>query len=135
MCKMDNVHSEWVREPRSCGPFREGSGWGSSFPSASASLGPRLLSWSFGPFDDGPRFEVELHFAADTYLQQYVRERKWHHSQTFEDLSTGELKMTMEVSTMQPLWAWIRSFGKSVKLVKPDMEIPEKWGEAPAVSL
>ena len=45
----------------------------------------------------GPILKVDLIFAATPWLKQFIRERLWHRSQTFEDLPDGRLRMRMQV--------------------------------------
>ncbi|GAB6178531.1 WYL domain-containing protein [Desulfobaculum senezii] len=58
------------------------------------------------------RFEPE---AAD-----YVRERIWSEDQKLEELSGGALLLELSSVSEKELMAWIRSFGKSAKLIEPE---------------
>ena len=82
----------------------------------------RLFEGAFGVFvePDGEPTRVELRFAADGWLQRYLRERTWHPSQRWQELDDGRLGMTFEVTSMVEVWPWIRSFGQDVEILQPE---------------
>lgn len=77
---------------------------------------------SFGAFHDqhGTPTTVELIFADRRWLKLDLRERHWHDTQEFEDLSDGRLRMTFTVRSTVEVAPWIRSFGEDVEVVRPD---------------
>lgn len=84
-----------------------------------------LFEGSFGIFTvapDTPQTDVDLVFQNQPWLKRYVRERRWHPSQVFEDLDDGRLRMTFQVASMVEVWPWIRGFGDAVTVVRPAPE-------------
>lgn len=79
---------------------------------------------SFGIYrgNSDTRIDFELVFDDEKWLKLYITERRWHPSQTFEDLEDGRLKMTFSVTTDVEVWPWIRRFGSQVEVLSPEME-------------
>lgn len=80
-----------------------------------------LVEGAFGIFrepDARPR-AVELVFDNDRWLKMYVRERRWHPTQRFEDLPDGCLRMTFTAQSLFDVRTWVRGFGPSVRVVRP----------------
>lgn len=50
----------------------------------------------------------------------YVRGRRWHHSQTLEDLPDGTLRMTLKVGSMEEVIRWVLSLGSGAWIVRPE---------------
>ncbi|MBN1944396.1 MAG: WYL domain-containing protein [Bradymonadales bacterium] len=92
-----------------------------------ASFDPRqYIEGCFGIYHDDSTepIVVELIFQDIRWLKIYLKERRWHPTQQFEDLPDGRLRMTFTVSTMVEVWPWIRSFGEDVELIRPAGPIP-----------
>jgi predicted DNA-binding transcriptional regulator YafY len=80
------------------------------------SLEKRLRD-SFGVHAGEGKFEVVLRFtprAAD-----YVREKKWHPSQTLRDLKDGGVELTMKLSSLGEVERWVLSWGGAAKVLSP----------------
>lgn len=79
-----------------------------------------LLDGSFGIFrEPGARPRtVELVFADQRWLKMYVRERRWHPTQQFEDLPDGRLRMTFSATSLADVRTWVRGFGPDVEVVR-----------------
>lgn len=90
------------------------------YPPADEYSPARLLDGAFGIYREPgarPR-EIELIFANERWLKMYVRERRWHPTQVFEDLPDGRLRMTFTATSMTDVRTWIRGFGDAVEVVK-----------------
>ncbi len=76
----------------------------------------RLFHGSFGIWqsDSAEEVEVDLVFVAKLWLHRYLRERRWHPPQRFEDLDDGRLRMRFRVASMVEVEPWIGSFGEDV---------------------
>ena len=85
----------------------------------------------FGIFHqaDAEPQKVELVFADIKWLKVYLKERRWHETQQFDELPDGRLKMTFEVAGMTEVWPWIRSFGTDVEVLQPVGEVPSGYSE------
>jgi proteasome accessory factor B len=80
------------------------------------SLEKRLRD-SFGVHAGEGEFEVAVRFtprAAD-----YIREKKWHASQTLRDLKGGGAELKMKLSSLAEVQRWILSWGGDAKVLKP----------------
>jgi proteasome accessory factor B len=80
------------------------------------SLEQRLRD-SFGVHSGEGEFEVVLRFnprAAD-----YIREKKWHPSQTLRDLKDGGAELKMKLSSLAEVQRWVLSWGGDAAVVKP----------------
>jgi predicted DNA-binding transcriptional regulator YafY len=80
------------------------------------SLEKRLRD-SFGVHAGEGKFEVVIRFtprAAD-----YIREKKWHPSQTLRDLKNGGAELAMKLSSLAEVERWVLSWGGEAKVLKP----------------
>jgi proteasome accessory factor B len=80
------------------------------------SLEKRLRD-SFGVHAGEGKFEVILRFtprAAD-----YIREKKWHPSQTLRDLRDGGAELKMKLSSLAEVQRWVLSWAGDAKVLKP----------------
>jgi len=77
----------------------------------------QMLDGAFGIFGGEPKTTFKLRFPAE--LAQYISERKWHKSQKLKTQKDGSLILTMKVFDSEEIRAWIRSFGKNIKVLSP----------------
>lgn len=81
----------------------------------------RMTEGNFGIFTtgEGEPTKVELLFRDEKWLKLYLRERRWHPTQRFQELDDGRLRMTFTVRSMVEVEPWIRSFGDAVRVIRP----------------
>jgi predicted DNA-binding transcriptional regulator YafY len=80
------------------------------------SLEKRLRD-SFGVHSGEGEFDVVIRFnprAAD-----YIREKKWHPSQTLRDLKGGGAELKMKLSSLAEVQRWVLSWGGDAQVLKP----------------
>jgi predicted DNA-binding transcriptional regulator YafY len=80
------------------------------------SLEKRLRD-SFGVHSGEGKFEVVIRFtprAAD-----YIREKKWHASQTLRDLKGGGAELRMKLSSLAEVQRWVLSWGGEARVLQP----------------
>jgi predicted DNA-binding transcriptional regulator YafY len=77
-----------------------------------------LLAPMFGIFHDGKPFKVKVRFSS--WVARWIREDRWHTSQTFTDLPDGSLQLDMEVTGTVDVKRWILSFGKDAEVLEPE---------------
>ena len=80
------------------------------------SLEQRLRD-SFGVHAGAGEFDVVIRFnprAAD-----YIREKKWHPSQTLRDLKDGGAELKMKLSSLTEVSRWVLSWGGDAEVLKP----------------
>jgi len=80
------------------------------------SLEQRLRD-SFGVHAGAGEFDVVIRFnprAAD-----YIREKKWHPSQTLRDLKAGGAELKMKLSSLAEVSRWVLSWGGDAEVLKP----------------
>ncbi len=66
---------------------------------------------------EGPPIHVEIEFTPD--VAPYVKERRWHRSQTLTDHDDGRVTMALEVCDDWTLRSWILGFGPRARVLAP----------------
>jgi len=80
------------------------------------SLEKRLRD-SFGVHSGEGEFAVVIRFNARA--ADYIREKKWHASQTLRDLSDGGVELRMKLSSLAEVQRWVLSWGGDARVLKP----------------
>ena len=80
------------------------------------SLEKRLRD-SFGVHAGEGEFEVVIRFNARA--ADYIREKKWHPSQTLRDLKNGGAELKMKLSSLAEVQRWVLSWGGDAEVLKP----------------
>jgi proteasome accessory factor B len=80
------------------------------------SLDARLRD-SFGVHSGRGTFEVVLLFNAR--VADYIREKKWHESQELRVLSTGEVELRMNLSSLLEVERWVLGWGGNAIVIRP----------------
>lgn len=65
----------------------------------------------------GDLVTVKIVFA--TKLARYIRERLWHPSQKFRDLTDGRLELTLHVADTLEVRRWILGYGVQAEVIEP----------------
>src|SRR5205823_14661045 len=52
-------------------------------------------------------------------LARYIRERLWHSSQKFRDLTDGRLELTLHVADTLEVRRWILGYGVQAEVLEP----------------
>ena len=95
------------------------------------SLEKRLRD-SFGVHSGEGKFEVVIRFsprAAD-----YIREKKWHPSQSLREFKNGAVELKMKLSSLGEVQRWVLSWGGDAKVLQPP-ELAESVLQAAAAIL
>src|SRR5471030_2929062 len=80
------------------------------------SLEKRLRD-SFGVHSGEGEFDVVIRFNARA--ADYIREKKWHPSQTLRELKGGGVELKLKLSSLAEIERWILSWGGDAKVLKP----------------
>jgi proteasome accessory factor B len=80
------------------------------------SLEKRLRD-SFGVHSGEGEFEVVIRFNARA--ADYIREKKWHPSQTLRELKGGGAELKMKLSSLAEVQRWVLSWGGDATVLKP----------------
>src|SRR5277367_3288684 len=80
------------------------------------SLEKRLRD-SFGVHSGEGEFDVVIRFNARA--ADYIREKKWHPSQTLRDLKGGGAELKMKLSSLAEVQRWVLSWGGDALVLKP----------------
>jgi len=80
------------------------------------SLEKRLRD-SFGVHSGEGEFDVVIRFNARA--ADYIREKKWHPSQTLRDLKNGGAELKMKLSSLAEVQRWVLSWGGDAEVLKP----------------
>jgi proteasome accessory factor B len=80
------------------------------------SLDKRLRD-SFGVHSGGGKFEVIIRFAPR--VADYIREKKWHESQTLRELDGGAVELNLKLSSLAEVQRWVLSWGGDARVLQP----------------
>jgi proteasome accessory factor B len=80
------------------------------------SLEKRLRD-SFGVHAGEGEFDVVIRFNARA--ADYIREKKWHPSQTLRDLKDGSAELKMKLSSLAEVQRWVLSWAGDATVLKP----------------
>jgi predicted DNA-binding transcriptional regulator YafY len=80
------------------------------------SLEKRLRD-SFGVHSGEGEFDVVIRFNARS--ADYIREKKWHPSQTLRELRGGGAELKMKLSSLAEVQRWVLSWGGDANVLKP----------------
>jgi proteasome accessory factor B len=80
------------------------------------SLEKRLRD-SFGVHAGEGKFAVVIRFAPRA--ADYIREKKWHASQTLRELKDGGVELKMNLSSLAEVQRWVLSWGGEAVVIKP----------------
>ena len=75
------------------------------------------LQQSFGIMKDAAPTTVMLDF--DPEQARYIRERRWHETQTLTDTPDGGCRLTMTVTGLDEVRRWVLSHGRHVRVIAP----------------
>jgi proteasome accessory factor B len=122
-----NINGEWYlfaydharKDIRTFAPTRIQSArlTGLTFPRPERFSLEKRLRDSFGVHSGQGEYGVVIRFtprAAD-----YVREKKWHASQTLRELKNGGVELTLKLSSLVEIERWVLGWGGDATVVKP----------------
>lgn len=78
-------------------------------------------SWmgdAFLGFRGGEPEDVAIKF--DNFSARYIRERRWHESQTIEEMDDGGLLLHLRTGGLDQVKRWVLSFGSNVEVLAPE---------------
>ena len=96
---------------------------GNANPPARPLPGPQKFSLekrlrdSFGVHSGEGQHEVIIRF--DAKVADYVREKKWHESQKLRELKTGEVELSLTLSSLVEIERWVLGWGGDATVMKP----------------
>jgi predicted DNA-binding transcriptional regulator YafY len=65
----------------------------------------------------GSMLEIKIEFDRET--APYVKERKWHPSQSIEEYPDGSIALSMTVRGINDIKRWVLGYGKGAKVISP----------------
>jgi len=77
----------------------------------------KRLEDSFGVHSGGGKFEVVIRFAPRA--ADYIREKKWHPSQSLRDFKNGAVELRMKLSSLGEVQRWVLSWGGDARVLQP----------------
>jgi proteasome accessory factor B len=80
------------------------------------SLEKRLRD-SFGVHSGDGKFEIVIRFAPRA--ADYIREKKWHESQSLRELKDGAVELTLKLSSLSEVQRWVLSWGGDARVLQP----------------
>ncbi len=122
-----NINGEWFlfafdharKDIRTFAPARIQSAkpTGKTFErSQKFSLEKRLRD-SFGVHSGEGKFEVAIKFAPRA--ADYIREKKWHPSQSLREFKNGSVELKMTLSSLGEVQRWVLSWGGDARVLQP----------------
>lgn len=122
-----NVNSEWFlfafdharQDVRTFVPARMTgvTQTGKTFPRpAKFSLEKRLHD-SFGVVSGAGEYQIVIRF--DAFAAGYIREKRWHTSQSLRELKGGAVELRMKLSSLEEVRRWVLSWGGHAVVVAP----------------
>lgn len=123
-----NINGEWYlfaydharKDVRTFAPTRIKSVTltGQTFPLPEGfSLESRLRD-SFGVHHGAGAYEVVIRF--EPRVADYIREKKWHESQTLRPLKNGGVELSLKLSSLVEIERWVLGWGGDAQVIKPD---------------
>jgi proteasome accessory factor B len=76
------------------------------------------LGNSFGVHSGTGKYKVTLRF--NERVADYIREKKWHPSQTLRELKNGELELQMTLSSLVEVGRWVLQWGGAARVLEPE---------------
>ncbi len=124
---LGNINSEWFlfaydhlrKDIRTFAPARIKSmkATGKTFEREHKFSLEKRLRDSFGVHSAQGSFEVTIRF--NEMAADYIREKRWHDSQTLRELKNGGLELTMKLSSLREVERWVLTWGGNAVVVKP----------------
>jgi predicted DNA-binding transcriptional regulator YafY len=122
-----NINGEWFlfaydharKDIRTFAPARMQSAkaTGNTFERTQKFSLEKRLRDSFGVYSGEGEFDVVIRFNARA--ADYIREKKWHPSQTLRDLKDGGAELKMKLSSLAEVQRWVLSWGGDAEVLKP----------------
>ena len=122
-----NINGEWFlfahdharKDIRTFAPARIQSvaPTGKTFERAQNFSLEKRLRDSFGVHAGEGKFEVVIRF--EPRAADYIREKKWHASQTLRELKGGGAELKMNLSSLGEVQRWVLSWAGEAKVMKP----------------
>ncbi len=75
------------------------------------------VSQSFGLFRDNTVHDAVIHF--DSFQARWIRERRWHHTQSIEEHPDGSLILHMTACGLEGIKRWVLSYGCHAEVLAP----------------
>jgi proteasome accessory factor B len=77
----------------------------------------KALSGSFGVHSPEGRYDVTLRF--DPEVADYIREKRWHASQTLRELPGGGVELKLKLSSLKEIERWVLGWGGHAHVAAP----------------
>ena len=90
---------------------------GQTFPRPEKFSVEKILRDSFGVHSAQGDYNVVIRF--DTYAADYIREKRWHPSQTLRELKDGGVELRLKLSSLGEIQRWILGWGGSAVVIAP----------------
>ena len=90
---------------------------GKTFPRPEKFSVEKILRDSFGVHSAQGDYNVIIRF--DSYAADYIREKRWHPSQTLRELKDGGVELRLKLSSLGEIQRWILGWGGSAVVIAP----------------
>jgi predicted DNA-binding transcriptional regulator YafY len=79
----------------------------------------KYLRGSFGVFTGKPEDEFEVVVEFDAWAADLLRGRRWHWSQSVDELPGGEIRMRMRLNNLEEIERWVLEWGIHATVIAP----------------
>ena len=90
---------------------------GKTFPRPEKFSVEKILRDSFGVHSAQGDYNVVIRF--DAFAADYIREKRWHPSQTLRELKDGGVELRLKLSSLGEIQRWILGWGGSAVVIAP----------------
>ncbi len=90
---------------------------GQTFPRPEQFSVEKILRDSFGVHSAQGDYNVVIRF--DAFAADYIREKRWHPSQTLRELKDGGVELRLKLSSLGEIQRWILGWGGSAVVIAP----------------
>ena len=63
------------------------------------------------------RYDVVIRFAPE--VADYIREKRWHHSQALKELRGGRVELKLKLSSLGEVERWVLSWAGRATVIRP----------------
>jgi len=124
---LGNINGEWFlfgydhlrKDIRTFVPARIKSArpTGSRFAKTRGFSLEKRLKDSFGVHSGAGRYDVVIRFAPE--VADYIREKRWHHSQELKELRGGRVELKLRLSSLGEVERWVLSWAGRATVIRP----------------
>lgn len=81
----------------------------------------KVFDGSFGLIrgDGVDPIDVVLEYKNESWVNEYLRQRRWTGHESYKEVGNGQTQFTMQVKDLKEVKSWLMGIGAAVRIVKP----------------